>query len=87
MTGRLQATIPLADDAQTAPLTLTVEPFGATCRGELTSARQGRLGGTCSLPDGRVLAISMRVGLDESGAFVGTMQVRGAGEPTTSQQN
>ena len=87
VTGRFQATIPLAGDAQTAPLTLTVDPSGAACQGELTSARQGRLGGTCSLPDGRVLALSMRVGLDESGAFVGTMQVSGAGEPTTSQQN
>ncbi len=79
--GRFQAKIPLAGDAQTAPLTLTVDPSGATCQGDITSARQGRLGGTCSLPDGRVLALSMRVGLDDSGAFVGTIQVRGAGEP------
>ena len=84
--GRFQTTIPLSNDAATAPLTLTVDPSGATCKGQLTSARQGRLGGTCTLADGRVLALSMRVGLDESGAFVGTIQVSGAGEPTDSTQ-
>ncbi len=87
VTGRFHAAIPLTGDAQTAPLTLTVDPSGATCQGELTSAREGRLGGSCSLPDGRILALSMRVGVDDSGAFVGTIRVSGAGEPTTSQEN
>jgi len=82
--GRLRASIPLARDDAPAPLTLTVDPSGATCVGTLTSARDGRLGGSCSMADGRVLAISMRVGVDDSGALDGTIQVSGAGEPTTS---
>ena len=82
--GRLQASIPLARDDAPAPLTLTVDPSGATCEGTLTSARGGTLGGSCSMADGRVLAISMRVGVDDSGALAGTIQVSGAGEPTTS---
>jgi len=82
--GRLQASIPLARDGAPAPLTLTVDPSGATCKGTLTSARGGTLGGSCSMADGRVLAISMRVGVDDKGALAGTIQVSGAGEPTTS---
>lgn len=82
--GRLQVSIPLARDGAPAPLTLTVEPSGATCEGTLTSARGGRLGGSCSMADGRVLAISMRVGVDEGGALTGAIQVSGAGEPATS---
>ncbi len=84
MTGRLQASIPLASEDASAPLTLTVDPSGATCEGTLTSARRGRISGSCSLPDGRVLAISMRVGLDDAGALVGTVEVSGAAEPATS---
>jgi len=82
VTGRLQASIPVNDGSAPAPLTLTVDPSGATCTGTLTSAQGGRLGGSCTLPDGRVLAISMRVGLDQSGALVGTVLVSGAAEPT-----
>jgi DMSO/TMAO reductase YedYZ heme-binding membrane subunit len=85
--GRMTVTIPLADDSAVAPLTMTVDPSGATCTGEITSARQDRLGGSCTLPDGRVLAVQMRVGLDQSGALVGVVQVSGASEPTTPQQN
>jgi DMSO/TMAO reductase YedYZ heme-binding membrane subunit len=87
VSGQLKVTIPLADDAGSAPMTLTVEPTGATCTGEITTARRGVLGGTCSLPDGRVLALQMRVGLDDAGALVGTLAVAGAAEPGVSQQN
>jgi DMSO/TMAO reductase YedYZ heme-binding membrane subunit len=87
VTGRLKVTIPLADAAGSAPMTLTVEPTGATCTGEITSATRGVVGGTCSLPDRRVLAVQMRVGLDDAGALIGTLAVAGAAEPGDSQQN
>jgi len=82
--GRVQVSIPLGAGDAAAPLTLTVDPSGATCEGTLTSARGGVLGGSCSMADGRVLAISMRVGVDDSGALAGTIQVSGAREPVTS---
>ncbi len=75
------ATIPLGEAEAAAPLFVTVDPSGATCSGALTSARDNVLRGTCSLPDGRVLNVAMRVGLDESGALSGTLQVRNARDP------
>jgi len=83
--GRLEATIPLSDDAASAPLTMTVDPSGATCTGSLTFARGQVLGGSCSLPDGRVLGVAMRVGLDDSGTLVGTLQVTNERGPTTGR--
>jgi DMSO/TMAO reductase YedYZ heme-binding membrane subunit len=85
--GHLTATIPLGGDQAAAPLTVTVDPSGATCSGELTSARNNVLRGTCSLPDGRVLNVAMRVGLDESGALTGTVQVSNVRDPAPAVSN
>ncbi len=82
--GRLEASIPLGEEDAAAPLTLTVDPSGATCQGALTFARRNVLGGTCSLPDGRILAIQMQVALDQGGALVGAVQVSGGQEPATT---
>ncbi len=71
--GTVHAEIPLSGSG-VAPLTVSVEPTGATCTGELTFARQNVIGGSCSLADGRVLQIAMRVGLDEAGALTGILQ-------------
>jgi len=82
--GTVHAEIPLSGSG-VAPLTVSVEPTGATCTGELTFARENVIGGSCSLADGRVLQIAMRVGLDEAGALTGILQastVRAPGSAT-----
>jgi hypothetical protein len=79
--GRLEVTIPLAGGTSSAPLTLTVDPTGATCTGELTYATGDTFGGSCSLSDGRQLAILMRLAGDNAGNISGVMQVSGKTAP------
>jgi hypothetical protein len=74
--GRLDLRIPLSGGGSgAAPMTLTVQPTGATCDGELQYADGQEFGGTCSLPDGKVLQLQMRMGLDQAGNLVGLIQV------------
>jgi len=82
--GHLEISIPTSATATSAPLTVTVDPTGATCAGSLTSATGQDLRGSCSLPDGRVLDVEMQVGVDAAGKLVGTMQVSGVSGPSTT---
>ncbi|MFN8620831.1 MAG: ferric reductase-like transmembrane domain-containing protein [Chloroflexota bacterium] len=60
---------------QTAPMTLTVDPTGAVCTGELTYADGREFGGTCTLKDGKTLQVQMELALDQAGALIGVIQV------------
>ena len=73
--GSLHVSIPLSNDAATAPLTMVVQPTGATCQGALTFARGDVLGGTCTLADGKSLSLQMRVRLDQGGNLTGQLVV------------